>query len=64
MLMLFNTYEPGKFAFSQESIDIYDLNQDGDLNQSSGEGLNQGCADFNKSKKLSLSPSSESRSWA
>ena len=43
--MLFNTFEPGKFAFSSESIDLYDL--DNSLN--SNENV-----DFAKSKKWGI----------
>ena len=46
--MLFNTYEPGKFAFSQESIDLYGSNQtDDDLN-------NESVDEFKKSKKWGI----------
>ncbi|ADC47591.1 arginase/agmatinase family protein [Methanobrevibacter ruminantium M1] len=44
--MLFNTYEPGKFAFSHESVDYYDLiNSEDNLN---------GSSDFSKSKKWGI----------
>ena len=48
--MLFNTYEPGKFAFSYESIDLYDLiSCDDDSNKSFAD-----FADFSKSKKWGI----------
>lgn len=40
--MLFNTFEPGKFAFSNSSIDLYDLDEEFNLN------------DFVKSKKWGI----------
>ena len=40
--MLFNTYEPWKFAFSAESVDIYGLNDDGSMD------------DFAKSKRWGI----------
>ena len=43
--MLFNTFEPGKFAFSAESIDLYGLDDD---NQS------EDSVDFVKSKKWGI----------
>ena len=45
--MLFNTYEPGKFAFSKESIDLYDLDENESNNVKSKD-------DFVKSKKWGI----------
>lgn len=45
--MLFNTFEPGKFAFSSESIDLYGLEDNGSLNIKSSD-------DFLKSKKWGI----------
>ena len=46
--MLFNTYEPWKFAFSSESIDLYDL----DVSESKGD--NESNDEFAKSKKWGI----------
>ena len=46
--MLFNTYEPWKFAFSSESIDLYDL----DVSESKGD--NESNDEFAKSKKCGI----------
>ena len=46
--MLFNTYEPWKFAFSSESIDLYDL----DVSESKGD--NESNEEFAKSKKWGI----------
>ena len=46
--MLFNTYEPWKFAFSSESIDLYDL----DVSASKGD--NESNDEFAKSKKWGI----------
>ena len=43
--MLFNTFEPGKFAFSAESIDLYELN----ISENSNEAI-----DFAKSKRWGI----------
>lgn len=45
--MLFNTFEPGKFAFSSESIDLYDLDDNGSENIKS-------CDDFLKSRRWGI----------
>ena len=45
--MLFNTFEPGKFAFSSESIDLYNLEDNGSENIKSRD-------DFQKSKKWGI----------
>ena len=45
--MLFNTFEPGKFAFSSESIDLYNLGDNGSENIKSRD-------DFLKSKKWGI----------
>lgn len=45
--MLFNTFEPGKFAFSSESIDLYNLEDNGSENIKSSD-------DFLKSKKWGI----------
>ena len=45
--MLFNTYEPWKFAFSSESIDLYNLGDNGSENIKSRD-------DFLKSKKWGI----------
>ena len=45
--MLFNTFEPGKFAFSSESIDLYNLEDNGSENIKSRD-------DFLKSKKWGI----------
>ena len=45
--MLFNTFEPGKFAFSNESIDLYNLEDNGSENIKSID-------DFIKSKKWGI----------
>ena len=45
--MLFNTFEPGKFAFSSESIDLYNLEDNGSLNIKSSD-------DFLKSRKWGI----------
>ena len=45
--MLFNTFEPGKFAFSSESIDLYNLEDNGSENIKSID-------DFIKSKKWGI----------
>ena len=45
--MLFNTFEPGKFAFSSESIDLYDLEDNRSENIKSSD-------DFLKSKKWGI----------
>ena len=44
-MMLFNTFEPGKFAFSAESIDLYELN----ISENSNEAI-----DFAKSKRWAI----------
>ena len=44
-MMLFNTFEPGKFAFSAESIDLYGLDDDSQSEDS---------VDFAKSKKWGI----------
>ena len=46
--MLFNTYEPWKFAFSSESIDLYDL----DVSESKED--NESNEEFAKSKKWGI----------
>ena len=46
--MLFNTYEPWKFAFSSESIDLYDL----DVSESKEDNESKG--EFAKSKKWGI----------
>ena len=43
--MLFNTFEPGKFAFSAESIDLYELNISENFNE---------AIDFAKSKRWAI----------
>ena len=43
--MLFNTFEPGKFAFSAESVDLYESKND------DGSG---GAVDFEKSKRWGI----------
>lgn len=45
--MLFNTYEPGKFAFSAESIDLYGLDDKSEENTKSSD-------DFAKSKRWGI----------
>ena len=45
--MLFNTYEPGKFAFSAESIDLYGLDDKSEENTKSS-------GDFAKSKRWGI----------
>ena len=44
-MMLFNTFEPGKFAFSAESIDLYELNISENFNE---------AIDFAKSKRWAI----------
>ena len=45
--MLFNTYEPGKFAFAAESIDLYGLDEESEENIKSS-------VDFAKSKRWGI----------